>query len=409
MNAVVEPLNDLGTRFADFALPMFFQSAALIVVLFVFDLLLRNKVRATYRYAVWMLVLIKLILPSIAGFAGRAPHIGCLQTRRVYTHFQFQLQTLRFGHSRWSILIEYPARPVPISASKSGKQTVPTTQTILFVTWLTNVVAMAIFVFWQMRNVVRMIQQSTKASETAQALLNSCRQQLGIKTAIQVRCADIGSPAICGVFRTVILIPPGLASSLNSLELRSVLLHELAHYKRGDLWVNHAQILLQIFYWYNPLLWLANATIRHAREQATDEMVLVAMGGDAPAYPLALLRVAKLSLNRPFAALGLMGILEPGRGLAQRILSIANRPIPRTAKIGARGMVALMLLALVTLPMACRHQALLASSSNIDRVKASAPSVGLIDDSEIHTTPGNTHSLGSGRTRGETGGRPGEL
>ena len=185
-------------------------------------------------------------------------------------------------------------------------------------------------------------------------MLESCRRQLGIKRVIPVRCAAIGSPAICGVLRPIILIPPALAENLSMSEMRSVLLHELAHYKRGDLWVNHAQIFLQIVYWYNPLLWLANASIRRAREQAVDEMVLVEMGEEAQAYPATLLHVAKLGLGRPLAAMGLMGILEPGRGLTQRILHIMNRPLPRTARIGARGLAAVLLLALVALPMACR-------------------------------------------------------
>ena len=62
------------------------------------------------------------------------------------------------------------------------------------------------------------------------------------------------------------------------------------------------------------------------------------------------------------AALGLMGILEPGRGLTQRILHIMNRPLPRTARIGARGLAAVLLLALVVLPMACRRRMELASA-----------------------------------------------
>ena len=73
-------------------------------------------------------------------------------------------------------------------------------------------------------------------------------------------------------------------------------------------------------------------------------------------YPATLLHEAKLGLGRPLAALGLMGILEPGRGLTQRILHIMNRPLPRTARIGARGLAAVLLPALVALPMACRSK-----------------------------------------------------
>jgi beta-lactamase regulating signal transducer with metallopeptidase domain len=56
-------LNHLGANFADFALSMLVQSSLLIVLLFALDLVLRNRVRAVVRYGLWMLVLIKLVLP----------------------------------------------------------------------------------------------------------------------------------------------------------------------------------------------------------------------------------------------------------------------------------------------------------------------------------------------------------
>ena len=74
--------------------------------------------------------------------------------------------------------------------------------------------------------------------------------------------------------------------------MRAVLLHELAHIRRGDLWAGHLQTTLQIFYFYNPFLWLANAAIRRVREEAVDEMVLVAMaalavvGKEPPVNPV---------------------------------------------------------------------------------------------------------------------------
>src|SRR5437867_2332937 len=63
MNSFIDTLNHWGGRFADFALPMLVQSSVMIVLLFALDLALRNRVRAVVRYGLWMLVLIKLVLP----------------------------------------------------------------------------------------------------------------------------------------------------------------------------------------------------------------------------------------------------------------------------------------------------------------------------------------------------------
>jgi hypothetical protein len=134
--------------------------------------------------------------------------------------------------------------------------------------------------------------------------------------------------------------------------LRAVLLHELAHIKRGDLWVNLAQTVLQIVYFYNPLLWFANAMIRRVREQAVDEMVLVAMGERAKSYPETLVNVAKLAFKQPTLSLRLIGVVESKNALAGRIKRILTRPLPKSAKLGILGLIAVLLVGAVLLPMA---------------------------------------------------------
>ncbi len=151
----------------------------------------------------------------------------------------------------------------------------------------------------------------------------------------------------------MILIPQNLASRLHGAELQAVLFHELAHVKRGDLWINLIQTLLQIVYFYNPLLWLANAIIRRIREQAVDETVLVAMGEAAPQYPDTLINVAKLAFaRRPALSLRLIGVVESKSALTSRIKHILNRPLPKTAKLGLLGLSVVLVIAAVLLPMA---------------------------------------------------------
>ena len=71
-----------------------------------------------------------------------------------------------------------------------------------------------------------------------------------------------------------------------------------------------AQTILQIIYFYHPLLWLANPMIRRVREQAVDETVLEVMGQKARCYPQQLLDIAKVALKPPALSLGFMGLVE---------------------------------------------------------------------------------------------------
>jgi beta-lactamase regulating signal transducer with metallopeptidase domain len=63
MNALIEILNRFGENSLHFAWPMLWQSSVLITVLFVADFALRRRVRAAVRYALWLVLLVKLLLP----------------------------------------------------------------------------------------------------------------------------------------------------------------------------------------------------------------------------------------------------------------------------------------------------------------------------------------------------------
>ncbi len=64
MGSFVEFINDCGKMFVGSTGLMLIQSSVLITILFGLDILLRKRIRAVFRYCIWMLVLIKLVLPS---------------------------------------------------------------------------------------------------------------------------------------------------------------------------------------------------------------------------------------------------------------------------------------------------------------------------------------------------------
>ena len=63
INSIISAINDVGGGFCNFAGSMFVQSSVLILLLLIIDFLTRKRIRATFRYWIWMLVFIKLILP----------------------------------------------------------------------------------------------------------------------------------------------------------------------------------------------------------------------------------------------------------------------------------------------------------------------------------------------------------
>ena len=168
------------------------------------------------------------------------------------------------------------------------------------------------------------------APNEVQRLLESARDSIGLRHSVRLRMTDkTSSPVVFGFLRPVILLPASLLGRLSETQLRSVLLHELIHLRRGDVWVNCVQTLLQMFYWWHPLLWLANARIRQVREDAVDDAVMSALREEADAYPQTLLEVAKHALGRPLSSLALVGILETRHALRRRIerlVDLAGQP-----------------------------------------------------------------------------------
>ena len=371
MNATLEQINSAGLRFIEFAPPMLIQSSVLILILLLTDFALRKKVRAVFRYWIWMLVLVKLVLPTSLStpvslgyfFGDQLAYVDRTETTTELAEIAPAIVSPMIDHppievgSDTSAIVPMTPTIEPAVTKPTNPPVVPVTplswQGIVFLLWLVVVMAMGLLLLQRANFVRGLVAQSKEANGAMNDTLVHCCERMGVKRKIRLKVsANAVSPAVCGLFRPVILVPQNLTSSLNPSQLRAVLLHELAHIRRGDLWVNLAQTVLQIVYFYNPLLWLANCVIRRVREQAVDEMVLVAMGEKAQQYPQTLVNVAKLAFKRPALSLRLIGVVESKNALAGRIKHILNRPMPKKAKLGILGLLIIIITAAILLPMA---------------------------------------------------------
>jgi beta-lactamase regulating signal transducer with metallopeptidase domain len=264
-----------------------------------------------------------------------------------------KIETDRFTPATLPIISESKPEAINLVAPPVSSVTLLSWQGAVFLAWLTVVMTMILLLLQRVFFVRGLVAQAKEANGVMADMLESCSSSMSVKRKLGLKIsANATSPAVCGLFRPVILVPQNLASSLPAGQLRAVLLHELAHLRRGDLFVNLAQTILQIVYFYNPLVWLANCIIRRIREQAVDEMVLVVMGEKAPQYPQTLVSVAKLAFKRPVLSLRLIGVVESKSALSTRIKHILNRPMPKKAKLGILGLLVVIIIGAILLPMA---------------------------------------------------------
>ena len=102
-----------------------------------------------------------------------------------------------------------------------------------------------------------------------------------------------GSPFVCGLGWPTLVLPHGILAALGEHQLRQVLLHELAHLKRGDLWTGWLPEIARAVWFFHPVAHWAAARIRLERELACDRVALAHGGGTAADYADTLVRVAE--------------------------------------------------------------------------------------------------------------------
>ena len=107
-------------------------------------------------------------------------------------------------------------------------------------------------------------------------------------------------PGLVGIWRPVILMPRGVAERLSPCEMRAVLAHELSHHRRRDNLLACVQMLVEMVFWFHPLVWWIGSRLVAEREQACDEAVLET--GNAPrAYAEGILKICRFHLQPSLA------------------------------------------------------------------------------------------------------------
>ena len=202
-------------------------------------------------------------------------------------------------------------------------------------------------------------------------LLERLRAEAGVRRPVTLlRGGASAMPATWGVLRPRILLPAG-AERWPADRLRAVLLHELAHVRRGDRAVLLAVEAACALYWFNPLAWAAAARLRAESEHACDDQVLRA--GSRPSdYAGHLLEVARTLRAPRSAPAGAIAMARPAQ-LRGRLLAVLAEERSR-GPVSRRFAVPVLLAASLAV-------ALLAALSPESRIEAALASVAAIEAS----------------------------
>ena len=155
--------------------------------------------------------------------------------------------------------------------------------------------------------------------------LAALQRAVGLRTPVRWAVNfDLNSPAVGGLLRPVVVLPPDLSDSLTPKQLTWVLLHELAHVRRGDLWVVVVQRVVQAVFFFHPAVHLANWIIDELREYACDDAALAACKTSRRVCGEGFLAIVERSVERVPIASPALGLFESRLLIRRRLIRILD-------------------------------------------------------------------------------------
>ncbi len=240
-------LNEAGRIVLPYALSGLIQAAALAVLIGLIDVTLGRRLRASLRHALWSLVVVKLLLPPTLELPTSAAYwVGRWSLEPTQLWVVTGLPEGRAAH--WQ-LDPAPRLGLPPSYGISNSFE---PINLLFLLWIAGTGALAAVIVLRQRGITRLLRSSSDPTPAILEALEAAAREVNLVRLPTLRLtSENHSPAVCGGFRPTILLPRSLVEASEPSVLRGVLLHELVHLRRRDLWLNALQVLAQVIWWWN--------------------------------------------------------------------------------------------------------------------------------------------------------------
>jgi beta-lactamase regulating signal transducer with metallopeptidase domain/type II secretory pathway component GspD/PulD (secretin) len=252
----------------------------------------------------------------------------------------------------------------------------------LALAWLAGATLMIGRAGWQVTGAERLRRTSQPLTDPRIAeLLAEARRAVGLARRVRLAVTDrLTSPAVVGVLVPTLILPLTLATTLTPEQIRFILLHELAHIRRGDYFANLFQLFAEALLFFNPAVWWMSHQMRIEREACCDALAIELSGAPAD-YARTLVHVAESVLIRAPQAAPAFGDKREPSSLAdrvQRLLVPGYRPRLRLtwrAMLGSL-FVGAALLVLSAIGTRVTVAAILSPQQRIDRIEKKMAELG---------------------------------
>ncbi|GAA4845493.1 hypothetical protein GCM10023310_24290 [Paenibacillus vulneris] len=356
-------------------------SIVIILLLLVIRKLLYKRLSPRIFHVLWFLVLIKLLVPiapqSPVSLFNLVPHDlqelsigpkGNAEEQPVSSQTGYEASPALmstaaddFAPAPAPKLTEQPsvpAKPSPQTDTYADKRYEPyKLLTIGSLVWVAGLLSLSMYYLFVTLRFNRQVGASRMLdNHEVLSILEVCKEKLGITAAIPIYETDrLHSPCIYGLTKPKIYLPADIVTIADSRQLTHILLHELTHYKRRDLWFHFVWTWTAVLHWYNPFVWLSMKKMKADREVACDAGVLEVLGEqEASSYGRTLLMLSRLFARSASPQVNLSPFFENHKEMKRRITMIAKFK-KGTYKLSAAAIILVLALSAVMLTNASEN------------------------------------------------------
>ena len=314
-------------------LSMSFSGSVLILALLLGKRFLKNKISRQWQYYIWLVVVLRLLLPfgpevSLMGKAYQTVDQAISQAAPLPQQQQPPLNVPggnlapAVGAEQHNETVNSPADDITTAHPLQDIGVLVINH--IWLMWLVAALGLLIRKITIYQGFIRYIKAGLTPVSDIQRLdeLSIVAERLGIKKPIEL-CVNplVSSPLLIGFFHPCIVLPN---ADIPEKDFRYIVLHELTHYKRRDMFYKWLVQITVCLHWFNPLVHLMSREITKACEFSCDEAVLAKMGsGNAQDYGKTLLD-AMAAVGRYKENLGAVTLSENKQLLKERINAIMN-------------------------------------------------------------------------------------
>ncbi len=139
------------------------------------------------------------------------------------------------------------------------------------------------------------------------------------------------SPMVVGLLSPKIILPENILKQLSTAQLAPIILHELAHIQRNDIWFSHFQEFIAIVFWWSPVIRVLNKKIHLDRELACDLRAVQQLKNNKQ-YAQSLIDCAKLMITQQRSVLA-MGLFSQKKELTNRVNTVLKSKDVKTPNV----------------------------------------------------------------------------